>query len=72
MSTRSTANIPANVNVIRHVGGHVNDEHAKPSGPAPFAQKASTGNAIEIWSDGAVWDTVANKFLTTNDLIRNG
>jgi hypothetical protein len=72
MSTRVTSNIPANTNPSKSSGGHANDEHAKPIGPSPFAQKASTGNAVEIWADGAIWDTVANKFLTTNDVVRNG
>ncbi len=72
MSTRVTANIPANVAVTKHVGGHPNDEHAKPVGPMTFAAKSPSGNAIEIWSDGAVWDTVANKFVTIDSLVRNG
>jgi hypothetical protein len=72
MSTRATSNTPTNVTVVIAKGGHTNDEHAKPVAAAAFAQKAASGNAVEIWSDGAIWDTVANKFLTTNDVIRNG
>jgi hypothetical protein len=72
MSTRATSNIPSNVTVVVTKGGHTNDEHAKSNSAMAFPVKASNGNAIEIWSDGAVWDTVANKFVTIDSLIRNG
>lgn len=72
MSTRATSNTPSNVGVTQSKGGHVNDEHSKAVAGAPFAVTSVSGNVIEIWSDGAIWDTVANKFLSVDkDLKRN-
>lgn len=70
MSTRTTSNIPASTNPSKSSGGHPNDEHAKAHAGSAFAQVAVSGNVIEVWADGAVWDTVANKFLTPDNLKR--
>jgi hypothetical protein len=72
MSTRSTSNVPANTASQIVKGGHANDEHAKAHAGSVFPVVAISGNAIEIWSDGAIWDTVANKFLRPEDVKRNG
>lgn len=70
MSTRATSNNPNNVAVTQAKGGHANDTFSKAHSGSPYALQATSGNIIEIWSDGAIWDTVANKFLQDKDLKR--
>jgi hypothetical protein len=59
-----------NVNLTKHVAGTPNDEHSKPQSGTPFAVQSTNGNAIEIWSDGAVWDTVASAFINIDKVKR--
>lgn len=66
----STRTLPANIG-LSQANGHT-DSASKAHAGSPFAILAVTGNAIQIHADGGIWDTVANKFLTTNDVKRNG
>jgi len=63
--------IAANTNLSQSVG-HTTDVFSKAHSGSPFAVQSVSGNAIQIHSDGGVWDTVANKFLQDKDVKRNG
>lgn len=67
----SNRNVASNTN-LSVAAGHPTDEHSKPTSGSVTPVVSVSGNAIQIHSDCAIWDTVANKFLTTNDVKRNG
>lgn len=72
MSNRTVA---TNTNLSESKGGGnptSTDEHAKATAGSVTPVVSVSGNAIQIHADCAIWDTVANKFLNTNDVKRNG